>query len=158
VKDDLKQQNIDVAVIPGGLTPVVQPLDKRLNKPFKDNVRRKYLAWMTSRPFEFTPAGKKKVPSRNLVLRWIKEAWAEIPQEMVIKSFKTCGISNALDGTEDDVVYSEETPEVDDEDIEEYEFETDRKQNGWRVNHWVQSPCTYPSNGSFRSHQFHKSE
>ena len=125
VKDDLKQRNIDVAVIPGGLTPVVQPLDKCLNKPFKDNVRRKYLAWMTSGPFEFTPAGKKKAPSRNLVLRWIKEAWAEIPQEMVIKSFKTCGISNALDGTEDDVVYSEETPEVDDEDIEENEFETD---------------------------------
>ena len=44
---------------------------------------------------------------------------------MVIKSFKTCGISNALDGTEDDVVYSEEIPEVDDEDIEENEFETD---------------------------------
>ena len=44
---------------------------------------------------------------------------------MVIKSFKTCGISNALDRTEDDVVYSEETPEVDDEDIEENEFKTD---------------------------------
>ena len=125
MKDDLKQRNIDVAVIPGGLTPVVQPLDKCLNKPFKDNVHRKYLAWMTLGPFEFTPAGKKKAPSRNLVLRWIKEAWAEIPQEMVIKSFKTCGISNALDGTEDDVVYSEEIPEVDDEDIEENEFETD---------------------------------
>ena len=125
VKDDLKQRNIDVAVIPGGLTPVVQPLDKCLNKPFKDNVRRKYLAWMTSGPFEFTPAGKKKAPSRNLVLRWIKEAWAEIPEEMVVKSFKTCGISNALDGTEDDVVYSEETPEVDYEDIEENEFDTD---------------------------------
>ena len=46
---------------------------------------------------------------------------------MVIKSFKTCGISNALDGTEDDMVHSEETPEVDDEDIEENEFETDSK-------------------------------
>ena len=44
---------------------------------------------------------------------------------MVSKSFKTCGISNALDGTEDDAVYSEETPEVDDEDIEENEFETE---------------------------------
>ena len=63
--------------------------------------------------------------SSNENHRWIKEAWAEIPQEMVIKSFKTCGISSALDGTEDDVVYSEETPEVDDEDIEENEFETD---------------------------------
>ena len=27
-----------VAVIPGGLTTVVQPLDECLNKPFKDNV------------------------------------------------------------------------------------------------------------------------
>ena len=38
---------------------------------------------------------------------------------MVIKSFKTLG------GTVDDVVYSEETPEVDDEDMEENEFKTD---------------------------------
>ena len=38
---------------------------------------------------------------------------------MVIKSFKI------LDGTVDDVVYSEETPEVDDEDMEENEFKTD---------------------------------
>ena len=125
VKDDLKQRNIDVTIIPGGLTPVVQPLDKCLNKPFKDNVHRKYLAWMTLGPFEFTPAWKKKASSRNLVLWWIKEVWAEIPK--VIKSFKTCGISNALDGTEDDVVHSEETPEVDDEDIEENEFEPDSK-------------------------------
>ena len=59
------------------------------------------------------------MPSRNLVLWWIKEAWAEIPKQMVIKSFKT------FDGTVDDVVYSEETPEVDDKDMEENEFKTD---------------------------------
>ena len=87
-------------------------------------MRRKYLAWIISGPFEFIPAGKKKVPSRNLVLGWIKAAWAEIPEEMVRKSFKTCGISNALDGTEDDAVFPEESPEIDD-DIEENEFETD---------------------------------
>ena len=79
---------------------------------------------MTSGPFEFTPAGKKKALSRNLVLRWIKAAWAEIPEEMVRKSFKTCGILNALDGTEDDAVFTEESPEIDD-DNEESEFETD---------------------------------
>ena len=36
VKAALRQRKIDVAVIPGGLTPVLQPLDKCLNKPFKD--------------------------------------------------------------------------------------------------------------------------
>ena len=40
VKADLNPWKIDVAVIPGGLTPVLQPLGKCLNKPFKDNVRR----------------------------------------------------------------------------------------------------------------------
>ena len=68
VKAALKQRKIDVAVIPGGLTPVLQPLDKCLNKPFKDSIQRKYLVWMISGPFEYTPSGKKKAPTRNLVL------------------------------------------------------------------------------------------
>ena len=43
VKAALRQRKIDVAVIPGGLILVLQPLDKCLNKPFKDSVRNKYL-------------------------------------------------------------------------------------------------------------------
>ena len=35
---------------------------------------------------------------------------------MVIMSFKTCGISNALDGTEDDELYTEEGQEIDDDE------------------------------------------
>ena len=123
VKAALRQPQIDVAVIPGGLTPVLQPLDKCLNKPFKDSVRNKYLAWMLRGPFEYTPSGKKKPPTRTLVLRWVHEAWQEILTEMVMKSFKTCGISNALDGTEDDELYAEEGQEID--DVEDNEFETD---------------------------------
>jgi len=125
VKADLNQQEIDVAVIPGGLTPVLQPLDKCLNKPFKDNVRRKYLVWMISTPFNYTPA-RKKAPLRNLVLRWAHEAWREIPVEMVAKSFKTCGISNSLDGTEDDELYTEEAQEIHD-DEEDNKFEMERE-------------------------------
>ena len=83
---------------------------------------------MIFRPFEFTPAGKKKAPSRNLVLRWIKMAWAEIPEEMIRNNFKTCGISNAMDGTEDDAVFTKESPEIEDDDMEENEFETDSEE------------------------------
>ena len=115
VKAELNRCKIDVAVIPGGLTPVLQPLDKCLNKPFKDNVRRKYLALMISGLFDYTPAGKKKAPSRNLVLRWVHEAWREILVEIIAKSFKTCGIPNSLDGTEDDQLYTEEVQEIDGE-------------------------------------------
>ena len=42
-----------------------------------------------------------------------------------MKSFKTCGISNALDGTEDDELYAEEGQEID--DVEDNEFESNSK-------------------------------
>ena len=44
---------------------------------------------------------------------------------MVRKSFNTCGILNAMDGTEDDTVLTKESPEIDDHNIEENEFEAD---------------------------------
>ena len=42
------------------------------------------------------------------VCQWVKELWQELSKEMVERSFKKCGISNALDGTEDDLVWEEE--------------------------------------------------
>ena len=43
---------------------------------------------------------------------------------MVMKSFRTCGISNALDGTEDEL-YNEEGQEINDDDDEDKEFGTE---------------------------------
>ena len=34
-------------------------------------------------------------------LKWIADAWSELPEELIAKSFKICGISTALDGSED---------------------------------------------------------
>ena len=45
------------------------------------------------------------------------------------KSFKTCGILNALDGTEDDEVYADEMPELADDMTMEDEFETDSEED-----------------------------
>ena len=54
--------------------------------------------------------------SRNS-LSMVKESWQELSKEMVERSFKKCGISNALDGTEDDLVWEEEedSSQVEDE-------------------------------------------
>ena len=92
---------------------MLQPLDKFLNNPFKDNMRWQYLSWLTTGPFEFTPAGKKKAPSQNLEVL-----------EIVRRSFKICGISNALDRKEDDAIYDCPEIDADDEEMEE-EFDTD---------------------------------
>ena len=37
---------------------------------------------------------------------------------MIIKSFKKCGISNALDGTEDDLLYSSDA-EISEDEIDD---------------------------------------
>ena len=50
--------------------------------------------------------------------------------EMVAKSFKTCGISNSLDGTEDDELYTEEAQEIDDEEEDEFETESEAESDG----------------------------
>ena len=114
-------------VIQGGLAPVLQPLDKCLNKSFQENMKRKYLSWMIRGAFTFTAAGKKRTLSRILVLCWIKQSWREIPQEMLRKSFLTCGISNVLDGTEDDAIYKEEPKIHAEEDEMNEEFDAESK-------------------------------
>ena len=125
VKELLARRNVDVAMIPGGLAPVLQPLDKFLNKPFKTRARAQYQAWMVNGPFTHTSSGKKRAPSKELVLQWVNKAWQEIPAELVIRSFKSCGISNALDGTEDDAVYEESGDVLDADDELDNEFDTD---------------------------------
>ncbi len=112
VKDRLKSLDTTMAVIPGGLTSLVQPLDVCLNKPFKDRMRTKWQAWMAEGKFQLTPAGNIRRPELTLVATWVKESWDEIDCAMVKKSFKKCGISNALDGTEDDALWMDDAADA----------------------------------------------
>ena len=69
-----------------------------------------------------------RVPSKELVLTWIDRAWNGIPQDLTEKSFKSCVIANALDGSEDNAVWEEENEETEDaEEIIDNEFETVRE-------------------------------
>ncbi|CAI2193771.1 1178_t:CDS:2, partial [Funneliformis geosporum] len=59
----------DLAVIPGGLISLCQPLDVAINKPFKNNLRKEWHLWMAA---------------------------VGISTKIIIDSFKTCGISNMV--------------------------------------------------------------
>jgi hypothetical protein len=86
----MSRTNLVLAVISGGLTSVVQPLDVSINKPFKDRMREKWRMWMAEGKFE-TRGGNLKKPNNSLMCHWISEAWDDIPHEIIVNSFKPVG-------------------------------------------------------------------
>ena len=104
----LQSLNTECAVIPGGMKGILQPLDVIINKPLKDRPRNKWQQWVISGEHTLTISGCMRKAELNVICNWIKQAWDEIPTEMIPKSSLKCCITNALDGTEDDDVWEEE--------------------------------------------------
>ena len=50
------------------------------------------------------------------VVWWVLAAWKAIPESIVVRSFKKCCISNALDGSEGDVQWVNDGEDKDDSD------------------------------------------
>uniref|UniRef100_A0A3Q2X9R6 Pogo transposable element derived with KRAB domain n=2 Tax=Hippocampus comes TaxID=109280 RepID=A0A3Q2X9R6_HIPCM len=121
VKKQVKAMNGDLVIIPGGMTSQLQVLDVVVNKPFKDNLRKKYTEWLLSGDHALTPTGKIQKPSVRLLCEWILHAWDAVSPKSIIHGFKKCCISNALDGSEDDVLWEEPEDGSEDSDTEHSE-------------------------------------
>ena len=50
------------------------------------------------------------------VARWVSAAWNAIPESIIVRSFKKCWISSALDGSEDDILWEDDGEDKDDSD------------------------------------------
>jgi hypothetical protein len=50
------------------------------------------------------------------VARWLSAAWKAIPENIIVRSFKKCCVSNALDGFEDDILGEDDGEDKDDID------------------------------------------
>ncbi|CAM9308990.1 unnamed protein product, partial [Ectocarpus sp. 12 AP-2014] len=101
IEDLRRRTNTTVILIPGGLTPLLQPLDRMLNKEMKRLMRGRYTQYMALAIAD-PRTGKLQPPGRGLVSTWCKESWAGITPETVKMCFKVCGLTLALDGSEDD--------------------------------------------------------
>ena len=54
---------------------------------------------------QLTKGGNQRAPPMTLYLDWVVDAWEGLSRELIEKSFKSCGITNALDGSEDDLIH-----------------------------------------------------
>lgn len=71
---------------------------------------------------DLTPTKRMKRPTITQVCEWVKRSWDSVKKDIVVKSFKKCGISNALDGTEDDVLFDTSEEESDDNNCVDLSF------------------------------------
>lgn len=87
--------NTSTAIIPGGLTKVLQPADVSYNKTFKTEMRRCWEDWMENGRKEFTNKGNRKHANGSELANWVETAWDAVPDRIIQKSFDCCGITDA---------------------------------------------------------------
>lgn len=95
VKAHCAQRKIKMCVIPGGMTPYLQAGDIGIYKSFKDKMGPLIDAWKRSDEVEYTRGGNPKPPSVDVVTKWIRRAWREVPDEVVAKSITRAGFSTS---------------------------------------------------------------
>ena len=116
VKALLKKKNIELFNVPPGCTSRVQPLDISVNKPFKDVVRQQFEKHLEENLQRYTEGKIRASERRVLVTKWVGKAWTKVGsnRDMVVRSFKKCGISLSLHGSKNGQIHIES--------IEEYEL------------------------------------
>jgi hypothetical protein len=78
VVQKIQELRVEVKHIPGGCTPLCQPVNIGFNKPFKDCLRRLWTSWMTAKGIIH---GTMSNPMRLNVATWVDQAMAEMKRE-----------------------------------------------------------------------------
>jgi hypothetical protein len=114
-----------------GLTSILQVLDRSVNGPIEKGMQQRWSVWMQEQVNRndsdaVTKSGNLRKPSIGQVLSWLADTIGTISRDLIARAFKYCGITNNLDGTEDDLIYEKgdqggHDKSFDDEDAMEVE-------------------------------------
>lgn len=83
-KERIRATDSIPAVIPGGLTKLLQPLDISVNRCFKAELRHIWEDWMNNGDKSFTATGCMRRASYPTVVQWVKDAWNAVPETAII--------------------------------------------------------------------------
>ena len=97
--------------VPRGCTSIGQPVDVPFNEPFKGYIRAMSGRHLNENLEKYTDEKISASERRVLMTKWAGDAWVNTNQDMVRRSFKKCGISLALDGSENHLLNIEKLPE-----------------------------------------------
>eukprot|EP00745_Piridium_sociabile_P004432 TRINITY_DN12639_c0_g2_i1.p1 TRINITY_DN12639_c0_g2~~TRINITY_DN12639_c0_g2_i1.p1 ORF type:complete len:252 (+),score=34.01 TRINITY_DN12639_c0_g2_i1:61-816(+) len=100
VKEAIRSTNSILAVIPGGTTKYLQPLDISVNRAFKVALRVEWETWMTSGDKSFTKTGRMRRASFAEVCQWILTAWGKVKQSTIVNGFRKAELLYVADDRE----------------------------------------------------------
>lgn len=68
-------------------------------------MKQQYTSWMAGEVDKTcTPAGNLRAPTKELLAKWVVVAWEKLSADLITKSFLSCGLTNSLDGSQDDLI------------------------------------------------------
>ncbi len=95
----LNQKMIHVSIVPESCTPLVQPNDTHINRPFKRGLCSLWTEFMVNNVNRTEKVSKPEM--RKHVVAWVVKALSQITSSTISQAFRDCGITLALDGSEE---------------------------------------------------------
>ena len=86
VAEMLEDEGVLQVFVPAGCTGQYQPLDVSVNVVFKKKIAAKYHSWRKTVQGT-TKSGYQRNPTKKEYVKWISEAWYEIPPELIQNAF-----------------------------------------------------------------------
>mgnify|MGYP003466395840 FL=1 len=121
VKNEVKKYS-ELAVIPGGLTKSLQPLDLSVNKSFKSKLKIHWENWIINGCHIYNKTGKIKRATYSEICDWIVKSWEDVTPQCIKNGFKKAGIQTYDENIEGDDDSEIETGS-EDKDLQEIQTE-----------------------------------
>jgi hypothetical protein len=94
VKEHCRRRNIEMIVIPGGLTPYLQAGDIGIFREFKDKISIIIDEWKRSAHVQYTKGGNPKPPKDNIMRSWVLDSWRSVSESNIRNSIASAGFAN----------------------------------------------------------------